>query len=142
MQALWRTLRNPSDEIAHVAFRVLGKFGGSNRKMLKEAQRLDYDDSNSSGPTVQVRFNECGAPIELQVSCCCCCCCIEEVLEFSRKDSMFCSVCCTGASCCQQFEKALERWSVSRGNWRTRSFRATAAPRFEHKKVVAKGATF
>ncbi|CAB4061236.1 TRRAP [Lepeophtheirus salmonis] len=28
MQALWRTLRNPSDQIAHVAFRVLGKFGG------------------------------------------------------------------------------------------------------------------
>lgn len=25
MQALWRTLRNPSDQVAHVAFRVLGK---------------------------------------------------------------------------------------------------------------------
>ena len=27
MQALWRTLRNNNDQIAHVAFRVLGKFG-------------------------------------------------------------------------------------------------------------------
>lgn len=34
MQALWRTLRNPNDQIAHVAFRVLGKFGGGNRKMM------------------------------------------------------------------------------------------------------------
>ncbi|CAG2186713.1 TRRAP [Mytilus edulis] len=39
MQALWKTLRNPVDNIAHVAFRVLGKFGGGNRKMLREPQR-------------------------------------------------------------------------------------------------------
>ena len=42
MQALWRTLRNPTDQIAHVAFRVLGKFGGGNRKMMIEAQALEY----------------------------------------------------------------------------------------------------
>ena len=42
MQALWRTLRNPSDQIAHVAFRVLGKFGGGNRKMMIEPQALEY----------------------------------------------------------------------------------------------------
>ncbi|KAF3853360.1 hypothetical protein F7725_014048 [Dissostichus mawsoni] len=42
MQALWRTLRNPAESISHVAYRVLGKFGGSNRKMLKESQRLHY----------------------------------------------------------------------------------------------------
>ena len=40
MQALWRTLRNPSDSIAQVAFRVLGKFGGGNRKMLREPQKV------------------------------------------------------------------------------------------------------
>ena len=40
MQALWRTLRNPVDNIAHVAFRVLGKFGGGNRKMLREPQMV------------------------------------------------------------------------------------------------------
>ncbi len=34
MQALWSTLHNPDDAVATVAFRVLGKFGGSNRKML------------------------------------------------------------------------------------------------------------
>ncbi len=71
MQALWRTLRNPTDEIAHVAFRVLGKFGGSNRKMLKEAQRLDYDDQYSRGPTVRVKFVDSETPIYMQVSLAC-----------------------------------------------------------------------
>ncbi len=46
MQALWRTLRNPSDQIAHVAFRVLGKFGGGNRKMMVEPQTLEYVPSS------------------------------------------------------------------------------------------------
>ena len=39
-QALWKTLRSPVDNIAHVAFRVLGKFGGGNRKMLREPQKV------------------------------------------------------------------------------------------------------
>ena len=38
MQALWSTLHNPDDSVATVAFRVLGKFGGSNRKMLSTPQ--------------------------------------------------------------------------------------------------------
>lgn len=42
MQALWRTLRNPVDNLAHVAFRVLGKFGGGNRKMLREPQTVSF----------------------------------------------------------------------------------------------------
>nr|XP_039255466.1 transformation/transcription domain-associated protein-like [Styela clava] len=67
MQALWRTLRNPSDGIAHVAFRVLGKFGGSNRKMLKEAQRLEYNDSDSLGPCIRVDFLDCKTPVYLPV---------------------------------------------------------------------------
>nr|XP_018666778.1 transformation/transcription domain-associated protein isoform X1 [Ciona intestinalis]XP_018666779.1 transformation/transcription domain-associated protein isoform X2 [Ciona intestinalis] len=67
MQALWRTLRNPSDDIAHVAFRVLGKFGGSNRKMLKEAQRLAFDDSGSIGPCVKLRFVDCKGEVPLPV---------------------------------------------------------------------------
>ena len=29
------------DNIAHVAFRVLGKFGGGNRKMLREPQMVN-----------------------------------------------------------------------------------------------------
>ena len=40
-KALWKTLRNQSDSIAHVAFRVLGKFGGGNRRMLKEPQKVN-----------------------------------------------------------------------------------------------------
>ncbi len=43
MQALWSTLHNPDDNIATVAYRVLGKFGGSNRKMLSTPQPVrDY----------------------------------------------------------------------------------------------------
>ncbi|GFX64435.1 hypothetical protein TNCV_4043251 [Trichonephila clavipes] len=45
MQALWRTLRNPVDSVAQVAFRVLGKFGGGNRKMMIEPQRVCYCSS-------------------------------------------------------------------------------------------------
>ena len=41
-QALWRCLHNTPDSTANVAFRVLGKFGGSNRKMLPEAQRVIF----------------------------------------------------------------------------------------------------
>lgn len=40
MQALWSCLRCAPDHVAHVAFRVLGKFGGSNRKMLREPQKV------------------------------------------------------------------------------------------------------
>ncbi|KAG8178737.1 hypothetical protein JTE90_027055 [Oedothorax gibbosus] len=58
MQALWRTLRNPSDSIAQVAFRVLGKFGGGNRKMMIEPQKLDYCSRESNGPCIAVHFPE------------------------------------------------------------------------------------
>ncbi|XP_077870553.1 transformation/transcription domain-associated protein [Saccoglossus kowalevskii] len=67
MQALWRTLRNPNDNIAHVAFRVLGKFGGSNRKMLKEPQKLTYKVEESLGPSIVVCFQECKTPVALPV---------------------------------------------------------------------------
>lgn len=66
MQALWRTLRNPNDQIAHVAFRVLGKFGGGNRKMMVEPQRLDYWDKDS-GPCVVIHFQELKQPVSLPV---------------------------------------------------------------------------
>ncbi|XP_065834052.1 transformation/transcription domain-associated protein-like isoform X2 [Oscarella lobularis] len=63
MQALWRQLRSPSDTIAQVAFRVLGKFGGGNRKMLCEPQELKYSDDNGSGPGVGLYFPESSNPI-------------------------------------------------------------------------------
>jgi transformation/transcription domain-associated protein len=40
MQALWKTLRN-TDSSAMAAFRILGKFGGANRNMLVEPQKLE-----------------------------------------------------------------------------------------------------
>ncbi|XP_051273422.1 transformation/transcription domain-associated protein isoform X2 [Dicentrarchus labrax] len=65
MQALWRTLRNPAESISHVAYRVLGKFGGSNRKMLKESQRLHYVVTEVQGPSIKTEFTDCKASIQL-----------------------------------------------------------------------------
>ncbi|XP_076856389.1 transformation/transcription domain-associated protein isoform X2 [Brachyhypopomus gauderio] len=65
MQALWRTLRNPAETISHVAYRVLGKFGGSNRKMLKESQKLQYVVTEVQGPSIKVEFTDCKASIQL-----------------------------------------------------------------------------
>ncbi|KAJ8413683.1 hypothetical protein AAFF_G00081900 [Aldrovandia affinis] len=65
MQALWRTLRNPAETISHVAYRVLGKFGGSNRKMLKESQRLQYVVTEVQGPSITAEFTDCKASIQL-----------------------------------------------------------------------------
>ncbi|XP_053373271.1 transformation/transcription domain-associated protein-like isoform X1 [Mercenaria mercenaria] len=67
MQALWRTLRNPVDNIAHVAFRVLGKFGGGNRKMLREPQTLQFNDKETVGPCISIYFQDCKTPISLPV---------------------------------------------------------------------------
>uniref|UniRef100_A0A0K2TN82 Transformation/transcription domainassociated proteinlike [Nasonia vitripennis] n=1 Tax=Lepeophtheirus salmonis TaxID=72036 RepID=A0A0K2TN82_LEPSM len=67
MQALWRTLRNPSDQIAHVAFRVLGKFGGGNRKMMIEPQLLNFSEIDNPGPCVTIFFAELRSPISFPV---------------------------------------------------------------------------
>ncbi|XP_072179557.1 transformation/transcription domain-associated protein-like [Diadema setosum] len=68
MQALWRTLRNRSDQIARVAFRVLGKLGGGNRKMLKEPQRLSYQEDENDGPCITILFTDHKMPVHLPVS--------------------------------------------------------------------------
>ncbi|XP_015602005.1 transformation/transcription domain-associated protein [Cephus cinctus] len=67
MQALWRTLRNPTDQVAHVAFRVLGKFGGGNRKMMIEPQKLEYNDRETSSPAIIAYFQEPSKPIDFSV---------------------------------------------------------------------------
>lgn len=66
MQALWRTLQN--NDVARIAFRVLGKFGGGNRKMMIEPQRLEYKETESDGPAVIAYFQEHNRPIEFSVS--------------------------------------------------------------------------
>ena len=50
MQALWKTLKN-TDNSAMGAFRILGKFGGGNRNMLIQPQKLEcekYDENTTS----------------------------------------------------------------------------------------------
>ncbi|XP_045458905.1 transcription-associated protein 1 [Melitaea cinxia] len=65
MQALWRTLQN--NEVARIAFRVLGKFGGGNRKMMIEPQRLEYRESDAPPPAVQAHFQDQPKPIDFEV---------------------------------------------------------------------------
>ncbi|XP_066597811.1 transformation/transcription domain-associated protein isoform X1 [Prorops nasuta] len=67
MQALWRTLRNCSDQVATVAFRVLGKFGGGNRKMMIEPQKLEYNDRETNSPAIVVYFHEPSKTIDFPV---------------------------------------------------------------------------
>lgn len=66
MQALWKTLRN-QDNAALVAFRVLGKFGGGNRKMMVEPQTLHYDHSQKPKISIITYFQEYEKPIEFPV---------------------------------------------------------------------------
>lgn len=65
MQALWRTLHN--SEVARIAFRVLGKFGGGNRRMMIEPQRLEYRESDVPPPAIQVYFEDQAKPIDFEV---------------------------------------------------------------------------
>ncbi|XP_028033958.1 transcription-associated protein 1 isoform X2 [Bombyx mandarina] len=65
MQALWRTLHN--NEVARIAFRVLGKFGGGNRKMMIEPQRLEYRETDVPPPSVQAYFQDQAKPIDFEV---------------------------------------------------------------------------
>lgn len=57
MNALWSALRHQNPKIAMSAFRVLGKFGGSNRKSIKEQdqQKLDYLQKFSENDVVYRR---------------------------------------------------------------------------------------
>ncbi|KAH8404548.1 hypothetical protein KR009_006495 [Drosophila setifemur] len=66
MQALWKTLRN-QDNAALVAFRVLGKFGGGNRKMMVEPQTLHYDENEKATISIITYFQEYDAPVEFPV---------------------------------------------------------------------------
>lgn len=71
MQALWGTLRNQHDSTAQISFRVLGKFGGSNRKMMSEPQKLNYipfkETKNSNSSTIQINFSEYKQNIDLKL---------------------------------------------------------------------------
>jgi hypothetical protein len=46
MKGLWRTVYCGDFQSALVALRILGKFGGSNRKILMDAQTMDYQIEN------------------------------------------------------------------------------------------------
>ncbi|XP_025424212.1 transformation/transcription domain-associated protein [Sipha flava] len=68
MQALWRSLHNTNDNVYPVAFRVLGKFGGGNRKMMTEPQRLDYSmHRQSKKPAIIIKFIEHTEPVTFNV---------------------------------------------------------------------------
>ncbi|XP_076255473.1 transcription-associated protein 1-like [Rhynchophorus ferrugineus] len=66
MQALWRILRK-HDQVAHVAFKVLGKFGGGNRKIIIEPQKLEYVSDEFKPPSISTEFQNSSHSIELPV---------------------------------------------------------------------------
>ena len=47
--------------------RVLGKFGGGNRKMMIEPQALDYKEQDETGPSLTVTFTDQKQPLALPV---------------------------------------------------------------------------
>lgn len=71
MQGLWKTVRHPHENIAQNCLRVLGKFGGNNRRMLIEPQKLTYieqkEGSSSHGTTVVVHFPDQKVSIDLPI---------------------------------------------------------------------------
>jgi transformation/transcription domain-associated protein len=72
IQGLWRILSSPNDQLAQMAYRVLGKLGGSNRKMIIEPQKLEYNKNINNckefnGPTMKVSFPDYGANIEVSL---------------------------------------------------------------------------
>ncbi|KAK9721294.1 transcription-associated protein 1 [Basidiobolus ranarum] len=56
MSALWKHLKPfPSNQSnGHIAMRILGKLGGRNRRMLKEAPQLSYHECTESGVDIQL----------------------------------------------------------------------------------------
>lgn len=74
IQGLWRTLRCQNETIAVAAYRVLGKLGGNNRKMIVEPQKLAYNKNQSftsskefNGPIFKVSFPGYPGDIELSL---------------------------------------------------------------------------
>lgn len=45
LQGLWQTVSTSDFQTSLSAFRILGKFGGSSRKVLLDAQSIDFDDT-------------------------------------------------------------------------------------------------
>lgn len=56
MQGLWRTIGSHDVPAAITAIRILGKFGGTNRKILVDAQTLDYVNESLEGPALTILF--------------------------------------------------------------------------------------
>ncbi|RNA26929.1 transformation transcription domain-associated [Brachionus plicatilis] len=56
IHGLWKQLRSSNETIALAAYRVLGKLGGSNRKMIVQAQQLTYEKNESPGYRIQIEF--------------------------------------------------------------------------------------
>lgn len=49
LQGLWQTVSTSDFQTSLSAFRILGKFGGSSRKVLLDSQSIDFDATASYG---------------------------------------------------------------------------------------------
>uniref|UniRef100_A0A915BXE0 FAT domain-containing protein n=2 Tax=Parascaris univalens TaxID=6257 RepID=A0A915BXE0_PARUN len=87
MHGLWKSVSNPDKTAPLIAFRILGKFGGSNRKMLSDPQVLTFNSAPSAeypslklvfqrslptaiGPDEAHFIDEGGTPLVCELSIC------------------------------------------------------------------------
>jgi transformation/transcription domain-associated protein len=63
ISTFWR----PQAVMFSLCCRVLGKFGGGNRKMMIEPQKLEYNDKETPGPAIIAYFQDHSKPIDFPV---------------------------------------------------------------------------
>ena len=57
MKGLWHVVSSGDMQSALIAIRILGKFGGSNRKVLLDAQTLECQlDASSNNAQLYIKF--------------------------------------------------------------------------------------
>ncbi|XP_033220023.1 transformation/transcription domain-associated protein-like [Belonocnema kinseyi] len=67
IQSLWRIIRDPSEQTAQVAFRILGKLAGENRKVLIDPQKIEYTEEATKVPAIITTFEKYSRPIGFSV---------------------------------------------------------------------------
>lgn len=67
IQGLWKQLKCSNETIALAAYRVLGKLGGNNRKMIVQAQQLGFSSEESEGFKIQIEFTGYTESVDLDI---------------------------------------------------------------------------
>ncbi|OAF71559.1 hypothetical protein A3Q56_00686 [Intoshia linei] len=68
IQCLWKIISTTDDSMAHMAFRLLGKFGGHTRAVLREPQSVDYEEvSDEYICNASIYFSGNSTPVKLPI---------------------------------------------------------------------------